>query len=117
MKIFNIGAPELIAILLLTLIVLGPQRIVETARKMGVWIRKLNRSPMWRDVVSTSNEIRDLPRKVMEEAGLNEAIAELNQTTELINREHWEIQKNIDDLELGSATSNQILPEIGEEKP
>ena len=117
MKIFNIGAPELIAILLLTLIVLGPQRIVETARKMGVWIRKLNRSPMWRDVVSTSNEIRDLPRKVMEEAGLDEAFAELNQTNDLINRENWEIQKNIDDLELGSADSNQILPENGEEKP
>ena len=80
MKVFNIGIPELVFLGLLALIVLGPERIVKTARSLGIWVRKATKSPLYQDVVTTSQELRDLPRKIMRESGLEEPINEINKT-------------------------------------
>ena len=41
MEIFDIGGTELILIVLLAVIVLGPERLVVTARKLGVYIKEV----------------------------------------------------------------------------
>ena len=41
MDFFGIGGPELLAILLLAAIVLGPRRVAESAREFGKLIRNL----------------------------------------------------------------------------
>lgn len=81
MQIFNVGPLELIFILVIMILVLGPKGMVKGAREFGKIIRKVTRSPLWRDVVDTSNEIRDLPNKIMREAGIEKEIEELRRGT------------------------------------
>lgn len=40
MEIFDIGGTELVLIILLAVVVLGPERLVGTARKLGVFVRE-----------------------------------------------------------------------------
>ena len=40
MEIFGVGGTELVLIILLAVIVLGPERLVVTARKLGVFVRE-----------------------------------------------------------------------------
>jgi hypothetical protein len=42
-RMFNVGASELLVILLVALIVLGPEKLPETARKMGNIVAELRR--------------------------------------------------------------------------
>lgn len=83
MQLFGIGPLEFLLIAVIAVIVLGPQGMVKGAREAGRFIRKLTRSSFWRDVVDTSNEIRDLPRKIVQEAGIEEDIKELQRSTQM----------------------------------
>lgn len=85
MEFLNIGVLELIFILLIAFIILGPKRAVETAGQIGRWIRKLISSPFWHDIVSTTRDIKDLPRKIMDDAELQKTIAEIERSTQEVN--------------------------------
>lgn len=85
MQIFNVGVLELLFILILGFLVLGPQKAVKAARDVGAWIRKTAKSPLWREILNTSNEIRDLPKKIMDDAELQQLISELDLSTQEIN--------------------------------
>jgi hypothetical protein len=78
MQFFNVGVLELLFILVLAFVVLGPSRSVKMARNIGVWIRNFVKSPFWRDIITTSNEIRDLPNRIMDDAELQQMITELD---------------------------------------
>ena len=77
-KYLNVGPLELVFIVLIALIVLGPDEMIQTGRKIAKAARKFVRSPIWKSLVSTSQEIREIPRKFMREAGLDETMQELN---------------------------------------
>jgi Sec-independent protein translocase protein TatA len=81
MEILNIGPLELILILLVMFFLLGPKGMLLTAAKIGRWIREFVRSPMWKEIMGYSQEIRELPQKIMDDTGLKEALAEVEQTT------------------------------------
>ena len=78
MQIFNVGVLEILFILILAFVVLGPRKTLKTARDVGVWVRNLAKSPIWRDIVSASSEIRDLPRKLMDDAEVQKMVEELD---------------------------------------
>lgn len=96
MQIFNISLLEFAFIILLAFIVLGPEKGVEAAGNLGRWIRRVVKSPFWRELVSTSRDIKDIPRKIMDDA---------------------EIQKTLDDIERSSTikSSNFIKSSIKED--
>ncbi len=71
MEFFNLGWSEILLILLVAFVILGPGKISQTARDLGAWLRKLNKSEAFRDVMHTTNEIRNFPRKIMDEAKLD----------------------------------------------
>ncbi len=83
MEIFNIGPLELFFILILAVIIFGPQDMVKYSRKAGRWLYKMSKSELWQSVVGTSKEIKEFPRQIMKEAQIEEslnAIKSLNQS-------------------------------------
>lgn len=81
MEIFNVGVPELIIIFILMFLLLGPKEMIRTAQRIGAWVRKAIKSPMWREVMGYSQEIRELPQKIMDESGLKETLEEVRKDT------------------------------------
>ena len=73
MEILGIGAPELIFILLIALIVLGPRDMQRAGRTIGRWLNQLIRSDSWRVFQRTSAELRNLPRNLMRDANMEMA--------------------------------------------
>ena len=73
MDVFGIGPMELLVILILALIVLGPRQLPEAGRKLGRFMRDLRR--MWLEVSSEFSR----------ELNLNEAIRDARAMTETIN--------------------------------
>lgn len=80
MQFFGIGPLEFLFILVLMLLVLGPKGMVKAAREAGKSIRKLTRSPLWAEIVGTSREVRNLPAKIIKEAGIEEEVEELRRS-------------------------------------
>ncbi len=87
MNLFGIGPLEFLLIVVIAIIVLGPKGMVEGARKVGKLIRKIIRSPIWRDVVDTSREIREFPQKIAREAGIEKDLEDLRRSTQGTFRE------------------------------
>ena len=73
MEILGIGAPELVFIVIIALIVLGPKDMQKTGRTIGRWLNQLVRSDGWKAFQQTSREIRNLPTNLMREANLEMA--------------------------------------------
>jgi sec-independent protein translocase protein TatB len=70
MEIFGVGAPELIFILLIAIIILGPKDMQKAGRTIGRWLNQLIRSDGWKVFQKTSAELRNLPRNLMREANM-----------------------------------------------
>jgi sec-independent protein translocase protein TatB len=76
MEILGIGAPELIFIVIIALIVLGPKDMQKAGKTIGRWLNDLVRSDGWKAFQQTSKEIRTLPNKLMREANMEMMEAE-----------------------------------------
>jgi Sec-independent protein translocase protein TatA len=125
MEIFSIGPLELFFILLIALIVLGPQDMIKTGRTIGRFLNKLVRSSTWKTIQRTSQELRQLPTYLMREANLEDAIKDLP-TPDSIKKE-----AGLDNLKSTLSQTNQDLsdwlqppslkldasPEAGENPP
>ena len=109
MKVFNIGPMELVFILIILMIVLGPKDIAKYARKAGRMIRTVTNSSLWREFMSASREIQEFPRKVMREAELDTVMEEVKSS---FNEEVVETEQVLLDLE--NEISGKIQPEGGE---
>jgi sec-independent protein translocase protein TatB len=76
MDIFGIGASELVFIILIAIIVLGPKDMQKAGRTIGRFLNQLMRSDSWKVFQKTSNELRNLPRNLMREANMEMMEAE-----------------------------------------
>lgn len=81
MDILGIGPLELIFILIIALIVLGPSDMVKAGRTIGRFLRQIVTSPTWRAVTRTSSELRTLPNKLIRDAGLEDDLKEIQNAT------------------------------------
>jgi hypothetical protein len=143
MNIFGIGPLEFFLILVIALIIMGPNDMAKAGRTMGRQLRKIITSPEWRTLLQASREMRNLPNRMMREAGiediqkdlptpdqlikesgLNEAMEDVNkqlqETTKDINKELQETAKGVNaELNEASAWSNPIIetPNEPEMKP
>lgn len=73
MEIFGIGASELVFILIIAIIVLGPRDMQKAGRTIGRILNQLVRSDSWKIFQRTSAELRNLPRNLMREANMEVA--------------------------------------------
>jgi sec-independent protein translocase protein TatB len=122
MEVLNIGPFELILIVIIALVLLGPKGMVAFMQQAGSWIRKIVRSPIWKEILSTSKEIRELPQKLVREADLEAEFKEFQawraQTKNLqanLNTEMQSIGKEIsiqpEDISLRMGVDEPSIPE------
>jgi sec-independent protein translocase protein TatB len=76
MEILGVGAPELLFIIIIAIIVLGPRDMQKAGRTIGRWLNKLIHSEGWQVFQKTSAEMRNLPTRLMREANLEMQEAE-----------------------------------------
>jgi Sec-independent protein translocase protein TatA len=107
MEILGIGPLELLFILLIALIILGPGDMVKAGRTLGRMLRKVVTSPEWRTVQKASRELRYLPNRLMREASLEDLSKDLTD----INKIGGQISKEVKQLEtdLSSWTTPPVL--------
>ena len=79
MEILGVGPSELIFIIILAIIVLGPRDMQKAGRTIGRWLNQASHSDLWKLVRDTSSELSNMPRKWMREA----------------NMELWEAEKDL----------------------
>ena len=72
MDILGVGPLEIVLVLIIALIFLGPNEMIKVSKTIGRYLRKLVTSKEWRTLQQTSKEIHNLPNKLMREAGIEE---------------------------------------------
>ncbi len=115
MEILGIGPLELIFILLIALIVLGPNDMVKAGRTIGRFLRKIVTSPTWRTVQQTSRDLRYLPNKLMREAGLEDLQNQLPDAGQIRKELGFnELKKEKDQMEkeISSGLSDWTTPPL-----
>ena len=68
MEILGVGMSELVFIVIIALIVLGPKDMQKAGKTIGKWLRNIVTSDGWKIFQQTSRELRTLPTKLMREA-------------------------------------------------
>jgi len=79
MELFGIGPLELIFIVIIVLLILGPKDMIKTGRMLGQFLRKTIFSPTWVDL---QKKMRNLPSQLMREAGIEEEDLKVNLSPE-----------------------------------
>lgn len=72
MEFLGRGPFELIIILLIALLVMGPQDMKKAGLTLGRTLRRLITSPTWATLQQMMREVRFLPNRLMREAGMEE---------------------------------------------
>jgi sec-independent protein translocase protein TatB len=85
MDIFGIGTSEILFIIILALIILGPKDLQKSGRTIGRWLRSIVTSDGWKVFQQTSRELRTLPNRLMRDANeeLSQVGNELKEATDL----------------------------------
>ncbi len=76
MEILGIGIPELVFILLIAIVILGPKEMKKAGKTIATWLNKIAMSSTWRDIRGASRKISTLPNELMREANLEEYLSE-----------------------------------------
>jgi len=128
MDFLGIGPLEVLFILLIALIVFGPKDIVKAGQSTGRFLRKLITSQGWQTVQQTSRELRNLPNRLVREAGLEEIQADMNEIKTIAKPPDFksDIQEELKKIDEGlSAWTSPVPPkaaknetsEVPEESP
>jgi Sec-independent protein translocase protein TatA len=98
MNIFGIGPLEIIFVLIIGILFLGPEGMIEAGHKLGKFMSSTIRSSWWQNIRRGVNEIQHLPQRLMREAELEE-LNEIKKLTkdslpsignrDLINASSW----------------------------
>jgi sec-independent protein translocase protein TatB len=78
MDFLGIGPLELIFVILIALIIFGPKDMIKAGKTAGKYLRRLVKSPGWQTFQQASKEMRNLPTKLMREAGMDELEKDIN---------------------------------------
>ena len=107
MEFLGIGPAELVFIVIIALIILGPRDMQKAGRTIGKWMRRIVTSDGWRLFQQTSREIQTLPNRLMREAALDE----LKEMQKDIREPLDGLQRDLrQPFELNPRTPNQAAP-------
>jgi Sec-independent protein translocase protein TatA len=86
MEFLGIGPLELILIILIALVILGPKEMEKMSKTVGRSLNKLIKSDIWKDIQSTSDRVKNLPTELMRNAELEELDKNLHEPLETPNK-------------------------------
>jgi sec-independent protein translocase protein TatB len=112
MEILGIGPLELVFILIIALIILGPGDMVKAGRMLGRMLRKVVTSPEWLTIQKASRELKYLPNRLMREASLEDLTKDFDDLNKIGNDIHKEVRQVQSDLT--SWTTPPDLLHIGD---
>jgi Sec-independent protein translocase protein TatA len=72
MDFLGISPLELLAILIIVFLVMGPQDLVKIGGTLGRGLRKFRESDTWRVMQDATRQLRQLPETLVRQAGLDE---------------------------------------------
>ncbi|MBI4771731.1 MAG: hypothetical protein HY784_15280, partial [Chloroflexi bacterium] len=70
MEFLGIGPLELLLIVLIAVLVVGPRDIEKTARQIGQMLNRLYKSEAWKTLLAATREVQTLPNKLARQAEL-----------------------------------------------
>ena len=96
MEILGVGPTELLFIVIIALIILGPKDMQKAGKTLGKWMRDIVTSDAWHMFQQTSRELRTLPNRLMREANdeVNKIGDGLNNVTSSALRQNDPSQDN-----------------------
>ena len=114
MDIFGVGPLELFLILIIALIFLGPNDMAKAGRSLGRFLRKMVTSPEWRTLLQASREMRNIPNRLMREAGIDEIKKDLPTPDQLIKEFGLteavkDVNKELKEIKESSAWTTPII--------
>jgi len=120
MNIFGIGPLEIVFVLIIGILVLGPDGMISAGRKLGKFMRSIIKSNGWQNIRKGVSEIQYLPQRLMREAELEE-LNELRKLTkegfpkiggeDLFNTSSWSGSPDP-----GSKDREQKIPDIEDQQ-
>jgi sec-independent protein translocase protein TatB len=116
MEILGIGPLELVFILIIALIILGPGDMVKAGRMLGRMMRKVVTSPEWRTVQKASRELKYLPNRLMREASLEDLTKDFDDLNKIGKDLHNDVRQVQSDLSSWTTppelmNMDEIVPE------
>jgi Sec-independent protein translocase protein TatA len=106
MEFLGIGPLELVLILVVALIVLGPKDMVKAGRTLGRTLRTIVTSETWQVVQQASREMRNLPNRLIREAGIEDLQKQMPTSAQLSE------QAGLDELKKGLTLDLGSNPDI-----
>lgn len=100
MEFLGIGPLELVFIVVIALIVVGPKDMAKTARTIGRFLNRLYKSEGWRSFLQASRNLRTLPNRLAREAEMEE----LQQVKQAVTDTGREVAQEIRTVEADLAT-------------
>jgi sec-independent protein translocase protein TatB len=120
MEILGIGPSELIFIIIIALIVLGPKDMQKAGRTLGKWLRRVVTSDGWKLFQQTSREIQTLPNRLMRDAALDELKELQKDLKQPLEPDHRIIAASAaatPPATSASESENKILPAASDQTP
>jgi sec-independent protein translocase protein TatB len=108
MEILGVGVPEMLFIVLIALILLGPKEMIAASRTLGKVLRKFLTSPTWLAMRKTGEELQQLPTKLVREAGLEELRNEVQETANQIKPVNF--KNTFDEAKIFNPAAGMISP-------
>ena len=99
MDVFGIGKLELVFILIIAMIVVGPRDLGKVGRQVGRFLNRMYKSESWRMLNDASRTLRNLPNRLAREAALDELDSvrdSIKDTGRMIQGEMQTLDKSLD---------------------
>jgi Sec-independent protein translocase protein TatA len=121
MEIFGVGTSEILFILILALIILGPKDMQKAGKTIGKWLRSVVTSDGWKVMRQTTSRLRTLPHELMRQA--NEELDNVKDIGEIRNElkgagdllKDWDPRKPVSTTRFQAA--RPPVPTAGNEEP
>lgn len=106
MEILDIGTWELLLIIVIAFIVIGPYKAEEVSKTLGRWLNRLFKSEAWGYIRKFSTDMVNWPSKIARDAGMEELEKELQADPSLLDAPPTVISSRSE----GQEEENRILP-------